>query len=359
MKFKFLLIVILIAVITALPFCSAAEKKEYIAFIQAETGSQTLLVADKNGVLQKVFSGKEIVMFPCANHLLYFSERQLFEYDPLIGRGRRLAVLEEENIYIQELSGEVNQALIIAQTLSGFNYYVLDFSDGDVRRTPRPKSASFTSASTSKISSRSPDEKKTVTVKRLSKSRFELSVEAEDDFSKKSSWVLPRDLTSLPELPVWSPDSLKLAFFGKKQNGYEGFYSLYVLELESRKLRLVQEQVFGKDFFNELGSGGFRPDWSADGKYLVFQYLPYALPTESVLLKYEPTTGAKYQITKSRGENQYPRWAPSGDSLFFLSNRGGDQFQLYLIGANGGEAKRVSPDKGFTETAEWFQAEVR
>ena len=49
------------------------------------------------------------------------------------------------------------------------------------------------------------------------------------------------------------------------------------------------------------------------------------------------------QLTRSGGRNSSPKWSPDGQSIAFLSQRAGDEVtQIYVIGPEGGEARRVS-----------------
>src|SRR2546426_8875741 len=51
--------------------------------------------------------------------------------------------------------------------------------------------------------------------------------------------------------------------------------------------------------------------------------------------------GEARQLTHGEGSDSRPRWSPDGQSIAFISTRGGKS-QIWVIPANGGEAQRLS-----------------
>src|SRR5213594_3924365 len=51
--------------------------------------------------------------------------------------------------------------------------------------------------------------------------------------------------------------------------------------------------------------------------------------------------GGPRQLTAGPKHDRHPRWSPDGKWIVFESNRGGT-FQLYLIAADGGEARQLT-----------------
>src|SRR5215475_1402367 len=68
---------------------------------------------------------------------------------------------------------------------------------------------------------------------------------------------------------------------------------------------------------------------------------------------YEKAKGAVRQFTFSAKSESVPRWSPDGSQLAFLSNREGDQQQIYLARISGGEGAAVTKGKRSVRTFEW------
>lgn len=340
-----------IALMIFVPGSLAKSQGSQIVFVQSTDEGKSLYISDADGGnLRKIHSAKEIRVYLGKNHLLFTAGNHLYEYDWQTGKEKRWAVFEEPEIYLSFMPEGPDQALIIGMSDIQTNYYVIDFTDGNVRRIPPGSSGSGNYVS--KITATSGDQARSATVKRSVMGRFELTVRE----GKEERWVLPGDMTLLPEAPIWSPDSLKLAFYAKPWHDSGGFYSLYVLDCSQTKpiLETVHEDVFSKYYYNRLDSGGFTPDWDASSNYLYFSTLPYGVPSQSNVMQYDLKNHRKTVLFHHNSENYYPKVAPSGTELLFLSNREGGRFQLYRIKAPWTEPVRVSPSVGFTEWARWF-----
>jgi dipeptidyl aminopeptidase/acylaminoacyl peptidase len=68
---------------------------------------------------------------------------------------------------------------------------------------------------------------------------------------------------------------------------------------------------------------------------------------------YEKQTGAVRQFTYSAKSESSPRWSPDGKQLAFLSNRDGDQQQIYVVRADGGEGVAITKGKRSVKSFEW------
>jgi dipeptidyl aminopeptidase/acylaminoacyl peptidase len=71
------------------------------------------------------------------------------------------------------------------------------------------------------------------------------------------------------------------------------------------------------------------------------------------LWMYDKKTGGARQFTYSSKSETYPRWSPDGRRLAFLSNRGGDEQQIYIMNAAGGEAQARTKGKSSISKFAW------
>lgn len=327
----------------------ADSGREYILFVQETTNGATLNLTEIDGSgTRELRTGRRISVYHSPRHLLYLVDGRLYEYDPELKQERLWARFKDRIIGIQLEAEGPDQAFIVSQSDYELNYHVLDFSDGNIRRAPpRSFSAGF-GGNTSTLTINSPDQRYTAEL-RFSAKRSDLKIK-----SLKHQWVLPKELTLLPDVPQWSPDSLKLAFYGKAASGYAGFYSLYVLDLSGPELELhqVATDVFPRYFFDGVGSGGFRPAWFGDSRGLLYSYLPYGMPKQSSLLKYNLATKTVQTLYESSGENYYPMPSRDGSKIIFISNRDNEGFRLFLLTDPQKAPRQLSPEKGETVWAE-------
>lgn len=335
---------------------------ESAIFIQKNGAERTLYIVKEDGSgLQTIVSGKEIICYTVGQHLLIYSERRLLEYIPEKSETKLIADFGKDVDFCYAFAMEPagpDQALVVtgSQYSSFLHWYVLEFSDGSLRKIDPP----FDSVPAGKSSKLSPDENAEAIIKSMALgNRFELQIKEKGAGKTKTKnlWTLPKEMTTLPVYPVWAPNSRQLAFYAKQlteNEGVTGTYSLYVFDLDRKELVLVQKQVFSISGYSKLEMGEFRPDWSNDSKYLIVEYQPFGLPTESSVLRYEVSSGKKIFLNNSPGEKQYPSWSPSGNRILFLSSREGKGYQLYTMDSSGNKLSRLSPPAGITEWAKWL-----
>lgn len=345
--------------LTAIIFSDLAlgdSEKEYLVFSQV-SGAQTEIYTYQpdSHVLDQVVRGENLSVFLQGKYFLYFYERKLYQYDIETRKSRELATFKEQELYLEVIPDGPEQALVVARDGYDVNWYVLELSDGSIRRVMQPPVRSG-SSHTPKIYS--PDKKAIAVIKTPAFSQsFNLSIQEMVNGKSRVTWSLPQEMTIVPDWPVWSPDSGRIAFYAKEANGFEGFYSLYIYNLQEKELVTVEKQVFAKYIFSNVGMKAFIPAWSGDGKYLIFQSQPNGLPNRSSIVKYEAATGKKQILSESAGSNDYPDWSLTDHYISFLSNRETPERQLYVMDSKGANLKRVSPSEGFTDWAEWYRPE--
>jgi dipeptidyl aminopeptidase/acylaminoacyl peptidase len=95
--------------------------------------------------------------------------------------------------------------------------------------------------------------------------------------------------------------------------------------------------------------------FSPDGARLAFVVTEPPKNTGRVrhIWVYEKQDGTVRQFTYSAKSESSPRWSPDGKQLGFLSNREGDQQQVYLMRVEGGEGVAVTKGKRSVKSFEW------
>ena len=68
---------------------------------------------------------------------------------------------------------------------------------------------------------------------------------------------------------------------------------------------------------------------------------------------YDKKSGSGRQFTYSAKSETSPRWSPDGKRLAFLSNRGGDEQQIYVMNSGGGEAAARTKGKSSIKNFAW------
>ena len=68
---------------------------------------------------------------------------------------------------------------------------------------------------------------------------------------------------------------------------------------------------------------------------------------------YDKKSSSARQFTYSAKSETSPRWSPDGKWLAFLSNRGGDEQQIYVMNSDGGEAAARTKGKSNIKNFEW------
>lgn len=341
----------------------AAPNQDYLVFCQKDGVQETLYLSGENDTtIQTVASGADLAVFLLPRHLVYSTGHRLFEYNLNSMKGKPLAQLDPmdtlNQVLVYDSTGPDQAFVVTTDEMGSTHWYVLEFSDGSLRRLDEPGNTleSSTNGGSSEPRSPSPDGTTAVTIHRiLFSQRLEIRLVPGKTGSNLKKWTLPQQFTTLPDFPIWSPDSRYFAFYARRNDQPAGFYDLYLFDRESAKMDLIQSQVFTRLPFENPVMGEFTPSWSPDSRYLVYEYQPYGLPTESSILRYEVRSKNKLPITQGRGERRAPVWSPSGRTIFFIMNTAGMGSQVYRINSDGTNERKIAPDGGITVWAEWYR----
>jgi len=152
--------------------------------------------------------------------------------------------------------------------------------------------------------------------------------------------------------PVWSPVSNKIAFSWI----YQGAREIHVMALSD----LSNEKILGASSrITPAGIGVYRPDWSPDGKKIVYECSE--APCESGtshshnpnIYKVNADGSNNIPIVTSSADDSYPVFSPGGGKIVFSSDRDGDE-ELYIKDADGsGKALQVTHNQSRDVEPDW------
>lgn len=114
------------------------------------------------------------------------------------------------------------------------------------------------------------------------------------------------------------------------------------------KIPLTPETAISIHFLSDL-------QLSPDGTRLAFvvSEVPKGERKTQHIWMYDKKSDTTRQFTYSNKSETNPRWSPDGSQLAFLSSRGGDEQQIYLMNSSGGEASVRTKGKSSIKGFEW------
>lgn len=142
-----------------------------------------------------------------------------------------------------------------------------------------------------------------------------------------------RNLTHEPESdnwsPAWSPDGSRIAFASTRDGGT---LSLWTMAADGSDLRRVTE-----------GHGEY-PDWSPDGRWLVYAAPPGSAGTYDLWIV-AAEGGEPRQLTSTPGTEFVPAWSPDGSSIAYQA-QDEERWTVRVIRPDGTGDREVSVGEG-------------
>jgi len=153
--------------------------------------------------------------------------------------------------------------------------------------------------------------------------------------------------------PVWSPVDNKIAFSWL----YQGAREIHVVRLAD----LQGAQILGASSrITPAGVGVYRPDWSPDGKKIVYECSEDPCDGSAGththdpnIYKVNPDGSNNVPLVTSTSDDSYPVFSPGGGKIVFSSDRDGDE-ELYVKNADGsGNAQQITHNRSRDVEPDW------
>jgi TolB protein len=164
-----------------------------------------------------------------------------------------------------------------------------------------------------------------------------------------------------PQAPAWSPDGKRLVFLGKYMNSKTNgtgceCRALYIVNADGTGLRRLTPP--------STRPGGHRPDWSPDGKTILFRTHPGNDPSGigANLYTIHPDGTTLRQLTHMPPADRVESgtYSPDGKLIVFETSHGaagpGNNPDVFVMTANGTHVHALTHTENFETSATWGPA---
>lgn len=148
--------------------------------------------------------------------------------------------------------------------------------------------------------------------------------------------ALVTDPSATDMLVAWSPRSSEIAFLSDANFGYRA----YITDAHSGGLRQLTEQPGYDQFIN----------WSPDGNALLL--VSNRAGDDLDLFRLNPSNGMLQLLTVNTALDERPSWSPDSQEIAFTSDRDGD-VHVYVMNADGSGVRRVTFAQGRNTDPDW------
>lgn len=146
---------------------------------------------------------------------------------------------------------------------------------------------------------------------------------------------------------VRGPYAGKIVFYSDR----DGPFEIYVMKADGSGARRLTTTGKPKDVGTSKEQAALLPEWSPDGKQIVFQSGPPDIGLGQIYVMNANGSG-KHRLTTEADNNILPAWSPTGSRIAFVSDRDADA-QIYVMDATGRNQRPVTTQAEYAVFPTW------